>query len=837
MKFFSAFLALVLVTRTAHAEVDISADDHQFWESFARETVDSFFVPTASPIVQVPPTDVQEVPTASPSALEPPTDVQEVPTASPSALEPPTDMQEIPTASPSALVPPPVLAPVGPTAPVAPVAPTAPIVVPPVGPPTLAPSPRPVETTPSPTSAPTTSPTTSDTCTVEVIIACFTADSVPCEEIMIPSDNQDCNTRIQYSYQLTNLNSIDPIDIIGLMRVRNGVSADFTERAVGANPLGPGDIIVVREEIVLDVCLDDSIETTVVVVAEVPGGVPCMDEAANRFFTGTLAGGLPPSESGGVISPTVSPSPSISPSPTMTPAPTSVPTLSVAPFLPSFPPFSLTASPSSTGVDPLPTPGTGTSAPVVATTNFPTNFPTTSPSSSPTVSPTRIPTVSPTGTPTKIPTVSPTRIPTLSPTGIPTVLPTAIPTESPTRSPTGTPTKVPTVAPILVSESPSGGLPSPSETSVPTISDVDPLPTPISSSSSPSLPSDSSGSESPTFIGIDEIPTISPVPTITPDPAASVTEAPSISGVDPLPTRPLPETPTVSPVPTVSPGPTVSAFPTATASPSVVVEIPSDSPTAAFCNISTVVSCEDEDGESCNFVDPVGQQCIGDRASELRFIYQTDSFCDGNNTQSSFTCLDENRELPRPSTVYIKFYFGEDTFYEGVVNSGNIISVPVPGSRDAMVVEISNLNEDNTPNLPLQSMLLSIQCREEDALFLYDTFGALQLTGFRNTEQGLISIFTTVFIRYTATNIGTNGAILTGAFKTNPITGMVPLLPEGAIVPLDPGQSQSFSDIFLLNLGTLVGMPIEFSFLTSGTDVETGAECGTSDAFTLLVSP
>ncbi|KAG7361452.1 laminin G domain containing protein [Nitzschia inconspicua] len=814
MKFFSVSLALVLVTRTAYAEVDISADDHQFWESFARETVDSFFVPTASPIVQVPPTDVQEVPTASPSALEPPTDMQEI------------------TASPTVLVPPPVVAPVGPAAPVAPVAPAAPI-VPPVGPPTLAPSPRPVETTSSPTSAPTTSPTTSDTCTVEVMIACFTADSVPCEEIMVPSDNQDCNTRIQYSYQLTNLNPIDPIDIIGLMRVRNGASDDYTERAIGANPLGPGDIIVVREEIVLDICLDASIETTVVVVAEVPGGVPCMDEAANRFFTGSLAGGLPPSESGAVVSPTVSPSPSISPSSTMTPEPTSVPTLSVAPFLPSFPPFSLTASPSSTGVDPLPTPGTGTSAPVVA------NFPTNPPSSSPTVSPTRIPTVSPTGTPTKIPTVSPT--------GIPTVLPTAIPTESPTRSPTGTPTKVPTVAPILVSESPSnsgvdplptsGGLPSPSETSGPTISDVDPLPTSISSSPSPSLPSDSSGSESPTFIGIDEIPTISPVPTITPDPAASATEAPSVSGVDPLPTRPLPETPTVSPVPTVSPGPTASASPTATASPSVVVAIPSDSPTAAFCNISAVVSCEDEDGESCNFVDPVGQQCIGDSASELRFIYQTDSFCDGNNTQSRFTCLDENLELPRPSTVYIKFYFGDETFYEGVVNSGNIISVPIPGSRDAIVIEISNLNEDNTPNLPLQSMLLGIQCREEDALFLYDTFGSLQLTGFRNTEQGLISIFTTVIIRNTATNIGTNGALLTGAFKTNPITGMVPLLPDGAIVPLDPGQGQSFLDIFSLNLGTLVGMPIEFSFLTSGTDVETGAECGTSDAFTLLVSP
>jgi hypothetical protein len=678
---------------------------------------------------------------------------------------------------------------------------------------------------------------------------------------------------------VTNLNTVDVIDIIGLMRFRDGVPADFTQDAKAANPLGPGDIIVIREEVMLDVCLDAAIETVAVVAAEVPGGIPCMDEAINRFFTGNLAGAITPTVSS---APSVSPAPTVTPSPTITPSPTATPnpaSSSTPPFLPSLPPVSLTATPTSAGIDPLPTSGTETDAPLAA----PTDPPTETPTKSPTNEPTGTPTTTPTPAPTKAPSIAPVvmsetpsisgvgEFPSSSETEAPTIsgvdpLPTfptpGMPSDS---SGSGAPTiedggqlpnppsaGVPTISPVPT-VSPAPTITSmPTETFSPTIDGIDPLPTPSSQGSptvsstpttspEPTITSMPTESSSPTFIGIDPLPTppsqgsptvsstptASPEPTITPMPTGSA--LPTFIGIDTFPS--------VSSSPTTSPKPTVSLFPTVTPSPSAVEVIPSDAPTAAFCNVTAVVSCEDEDGEPCDFVDPVGQQCLGEKASELRFIYQADSFCQGNNTQNNFACLDENPDLPRPATVYIRFYFGDDTFYEGIVSSGNIISVPLSESSNAVVVEISNLNDDNTPNLLLQSMLLSAQCREEDALVLYDTFGSLQLTGYRNEDQGLNSIFTTVTIRNTATNIGTKGAFLSGAFKTNPITGMVPLLPEGATLPLDPGQSQSFSDVFTLNLGTLVGMPIEFSFLTSGTDVDTGAECGNSDTYTLLVSP
>jgi hypothetical protein len=258
-------------------------------------------------------------------------------------------------------------------------------------------------------------------------------------------------------------------------------------------------------------------------------------------------------------------------------------------------------------------------------------------------------------------------------------------------------------------------------------------------------------------------------------------------------------------------------------------------PTQAFCNISAEVICQDEDGEDCDFTNPIGQQCMGSNADELRFIYLASTYCPGNNTQNGFTCVDGNTE--RGPTAYIRFYMAGETFYEGIINSGNLISVPIPTSINDFMIDISALGENNGAGTLLQSMMMSSQCREQDGLSLYDTFGSLQLVGYRNLEEGLKSIFTTATIRYTATNTGPQDATLTGAFKTNPISGMTPLIPEGESVRLSPGASAIFSDVFTLNTGTLIGMPLDFSLLVQGVDSSVGNECEASDTYTLLVQP
>jgi len=185
--------------------------------------------------------------------------------------------------------------------------------------------------------------------------------------------------------------------------------------------------------------------------------------------------------------------------------------------------------------------------------------------------------------------------------------------------------------------------------------------------------------------------------------------------------------------------------------------------------------------------------------------------------------------------VYIKFSLAGETVYENIVNEGNIITVPISGNFDSLVVEINALNDDLDPGALLQSMIMSVQCREEDALVLYDTFGSLQLTGYRNEEQGLQSVYTTVNIQYTVTNTGSEDAVLIGAVKTNPISGMEALIPEGETVLLAPDTQEVYSDVFTFNLGTLVGVPLEFNLLTQEEDPEGGDVCEDFASYTVLV--
>jgi len=206
----------------------------------------------------------------------------------------------------------------------------------------------------------------------------------------------------------------------------------------------------------------------------------------------------------------------------------------------------------------------------------------------------------------------------------------------------------------------------------------------------------------------------------------------------------------------------------------------------------------------------------------------------GNNTQASFSCVDETTNVPRSSTVYINIFRGDTTFYEGIVNEGNIFPVPFGDDTDSIGIEIRDLNEGFGPGILLQTMMMSVQCREEDSLALLDTFGSLQLVGYRNEEQGLKTVFTIVSIRYGAINTGRQDLFLTSVVKTTPIVGMEPLLPTGEIILIDPGSSEVFSELFTVNLAAIVGIKLNFSILVHGGNA-TGEKCEDSDTYTLAI--
>ena len=248
----------------------------------------------------------------------------------------------------------------------------------------------------------------------------------------------------------------------------------------------------------------------------------------------------------------------------------------------------------------------------------------------------------------------------------------------------------------------------------------------------------------------------------------------------------------------------------------------------------TQVICVSEDGGSCDFINPAGEACLGGNAEELRFLYSADSFCGGNNTQVDYACSDF--VLSRPTSVYIEAFSGATSLYEGIVNEGNVFSIFIPDGVDSILIEISELTDTFTPGTLLETMTMSVQCREEDSLTLLDTFGGLQLVGFRNEEEGLKSVYQDIAIQYLVRNIGIRNMLITAAFKTTPFVTMMSLLFSSNNLLLTPGETTLFSEILTINLNALVGASaFDFSIEVNGEDAVTGGECFASDTFALQV--
>jgi len=216
-------------------------------------------------------------------------------------------------------------------------------------------------------------------------------------------------------------------------------------------------------------------------------------------------------------------------------------------------------------------------------------------------------------------------------------------------------------------------------------------------------------------------------------------------------------------------------------------------------------------------------------------MYEADSFCEANNTQSDFVCVDAVES--RPFTVYVKASFEDSTFFEGVVSAGNVFSMMIPDGATSMDIEIRGLTDIFSAGDLLQSMTMSVQCREEDSVTLLDTFGGLQLVGFKNEEEGLKAVYTDVTIEYTAENIGSRDLFITAASKTSPMTGKVSLLYGSDRIRSTPGDTRVFSDIMTVNLAAIVGSPgIDFSLDVKGEDGTTSEKCEDIDMYTLKVT-
>ena len=276
--------------------------------------------------------------------------------------------------------------------------------------------------------------------------------------------------------------------------------------------------------------------------------------------------------------------------------------------------------------------------------------------------------------------------------------------------------------------------------------------------------------------------------------------------------------------PTLAPSaaPTISPFPT-------------PDPDTSPCDLKAEIECQTANGGSCsNLRSPAGSTCIGSNAQQLQFIYIPDSLCMGNNTQDRFKCSDENLEIPRPSTAFIRIGAKNSIFFNGAVTTGQIFVVPVTAGTNEVEIDILT-NVNNAPGEALQEGKMSVRCRLEDGLTLLDTFGSLQLVGFRNTEMGTEQIFENIELSYIAENAGRLSGDLVGAFRNSAFSGFANLLEEGERRTILSGNSETFFESFTLNLAASAGQGFDFSFLVNGEGTQSGAICQDTDLFTLRV--
>lgn len=253
-----------------------------------------------------------------------------------------------------------------------------------------------------------------------------------------------------------------------------------------------------------------------------------------------------------------------------------------------------------------------------------------------------------------------------------------------------------------------------------------------------------------------------------------------------------------------------------------------------MCEFSTKVACQQHNGDSCDdLASPAEITCIGSTAEELSFIYVPSSQCSGNNAQDSFSCTDFN--LDRPFEVHLKFVDNSKTLYEGVVSGGELFAVNIPSDSSSVLITISTVSSTGGIGTILQISSMSVRCRNEDKLNLLDTFGSLQLTGFKNAEMGNQQVFANVDITYTATNSGLYDASLLQATVTSPFSGRHDTLPESEIRFTAPNDSETFTESFLLNLAEVSGSFYEFDFAVQGEGTQSGLPCSEDTTFSLQV--
>ncbi|CAB9523807.1 Inherit from KOG: receptor [Seminavis robusta] len=330
-------------------------------------------------------------------------------------------------------------------------------------------------------------------------------------------------------------------------------------------------------------------------------------------------------------------------------------------------------------------------------------------SSLPSATPSMSPALAPSAAPSAMPSFYPSAITSLSPS-------TRSPPNTPSLSPSTMPSSLPTTAtlsisPTLTPLAAPSAMPSFYPSTIPSLS-----PSTRSPSNSPSLSPSTMPSSLPTTATLSISPTLTPLAAPSAMPSFYPSTIPSLS----------PSTRSPSNSPSLSPS-----------------TMPSSLPTTVGCGI--IEDCPARDYGKA-------QECTA-RALEMTYYFHggdCQNTCSIQTNQVNvvngdnyFTCDDFNGGPPtqrRESAFIVVTDVDDDTIYHGDwVVVGNLFTLSDGGNRfpaDQLIMIYSSNETSNMGNI-LQSMQYHSSCSQN--LFLQDTFGAVQLVGLINEDQGKIS--------------------------------------------------------------------------------------------------
>ena len=173
------------------------------------------------------------------------------------------------------------------------------------------------------------------------------------------------------------------------------------------------------------------------------------------------------------------------------------------------------------------------------------------------------------------------------------------------------------------------------------------------------------------------------------------------------------------------------------------------------------IECVEANGTKCDDLIPEAVICE-QGPSELVMLLNGGDCSQSFNIQPEqlFQCFDFSPPNgvgppPKKGLLYVEAQAskGSDPYFEGMVEVGTSFALTAPpGGKDKLAADTSVLIREGPGGPPMQLINFHTSCSRN--LFLKDKYGAIQVIGWTNEEQGTVSCLKNVTYNYTIENTG-----------------------------------------------------------------------------------